>query len=145
MVFGFLKRNKQKNDSKSKSSSNETGTPCNVFWQNCIEVDEHGKMFTVPYEDLRNHFRDEDYLKDVVKNDGDIHRKTISIYLLFNFCRYGEKFKNLGGLLESITEELNISKSDHTDIINDYYCMIENVPFKPYFLKGGQGTAILLG
>ena len=92
MVFGFLRGNKKEN-TKDKLFVEDSET----FWKKGLsfskfaEIDENGTLgnledrldFRIPYEDIQRKFDDESYLKNIVKNDDDLHHRSAAVYLLW--------------------------------------------------------------
>ncbi|MDO5819313.1 MAG: hypothetical protein Q4P11_03150 [Methanobrevibacter sp.] len=130
MVFGFLKRNKNK-DVVIKVSTGE-------FWENCITTTKYASItngelgaledrreFQIPFEDIRRNFDDESYLRNVVKNQNDdLHHRTAALFYLFNFhneydLNAGEFFTQIWGegLFEDDNDALNV-RSDFFKLAN---------------------------
>ena len=120
MVFDFLKRNKDKDD-KNKGD----------FWKNCVSYSgelmrfndnreitdiKKQKDFKIPFNDIKTNRKDFDFLKDVIKYDADLHRRTAALYFLFIFSGYDG---NLNTFLGEIATELNLSSEDSKDIRHD--------------------------
>lgn len=132
MAFGFLKRDKKKNEVKSSNSGN--------FWESCVVtgslqqfgVNETGKAFVIPFDDIREKFIYESYLKDVLKSDSDLHRRTAALFILWT-VRGGDSF---GNYCDNLTSELNISENDLSMILDDFALLL---------MAKGDDAHIILG
>lgn len=126
MAFDFLKRNKDKID-KNKSESDNEGN----FWENYVSYSENlmklnknleieeiikQKEFRIPFNDIKRNRKDFDFLKNIIKNDTDLHRRTAALYFLFIFSKYDG---TLNTFLRRISIELNLSSEDTNDIRHD--------------------------
>lgn len=122
MVFGFLKKNKKDNNSKSKTEVDEGYE----FWLGCMETNivknpttgeiEKKESLRIPFKDITDHFFDEtdDYLKNVVKNDSDVHRRTAATVLLAQSSK-----KNFSEFFMSLTWELDLHSHDYDSLDKD--------------------------
>ena len=125
MVFGFLKKDKQKKNSSSKKSNVNSNA---TFWQKCVEekyeIGSDGskpkKSIKPPYSDMCKNFINEDYLKDILKNDSDIHRRGFALYLLKTFCSLKSDSDNLDDYLSNLIDEMNLPDYEWDIIIKDY-------------------------
>ena len=83
-----------------------------------LEIEEiiKQKEFRIPFNDIKRNRKDFDFLKNIIKNDTDLHRRTAALYFLFIFSKYDG---TLNTFLRRISIELNLSSEDTNDIRHD--------------------------
>jgi hypothetical protein len=71
--------------------------------------------------------RDEDELKDVLKNDSNLHRRTFALAILFNLI--DKDYDNFSGYFAHVVVELGIDRNEVGKLTQDYLDLIKAIDF----------------
>lgn len=90
------------------------------FWTSCLTIKEDDSndeiILKLPFKDINKNYDDENFLKNIIKNDFNTHRRAIAVFLLYHLLQIEDY---IICFFQKLCIELGINRFDRNEISHD--------------------------